>query len=41
VRKLIGDGSFGGLYRRSDDEMQRIWEAGVTEVRELLAGGWR
>jgi creatinine amidohydrolase len=41
VRELIGDGSFGGLYRRSDDEMQRIWEAGVTEVRELLAGGWR
>jgi len=41
VRELIGDGSFGGLYRRSDDEMQRIWEAGVTEVRELLASGWR
>ena len=41
VRKLIGDGSFGGLYRRPDEEMQRIWEAGVTEVRELLANGWR
>jgi len=41
VRELIGDGSFGGLYRRSDEEMQRIWEAGVTEVRELLASGWR
>jgi creatinine amidohydrolase len=41
VRELIGDGSFGGLYRRSDEEMQRIWEAGVAEVRELLEGGWR
>jgi creatinine amidohydrolase len=40
VRELIGDGSFGGLYRRSDEEMQRIWEAGVAEVRELLEGGW-
>jgi creatinine amidohydrolase len=41
VRELIGDGSFGGLYRRSDEEMQRIWEAGVSEVRELLESGWR
>jgi creatinine amidohydrolase len=41
VRELIGDGSFGGLYRRSDEEMLRIWEAGVGEVRELLESGWR
>jgi creatinine amidohydrolase len=41
VRELIGDGSFGGRYRRSDEEMQRIWEAGVAEVRELLESGWR
>src|SRR5918911_2269445 len=36
LRDVIGDGSFGGLYRRSDEEMQRIWDAGVAEVRELL-----
>jgi creatinine amidohydrolase len=41
VRELIGDGSFGGRYRRSDEEMQQIWEAGVAEVRELLESGWR
>jgi creatinine amidohydrolase len=41
VRELIGDGSFGGLYRRSDEEMLRIWQAGVEEVRELLESGWR
>ena len=40
VRELIGDGSFGGLYRRSDDEMLRIWEAAVEEVRALLESGW-
>jgi creatinine amidohydrolase len=41
VRELIGDGSFGGLYRRSDEEMLRIWQAGVEEVRELLESAWR
>lgn len=41
VRELIGDGSFGGLYRRSDEEMQQIWKVGVAEVRELLESGWR
>jgi creatinine amidohydrolase len=41
VRELIGDGSFGGLYERPDEEMLRIWEAGVEEVRELLESGWR
>jgi creatinine amidohydrolase len=41
VRELIGDGSFGGLYERSDEEMLRIWQAGVEEVRELLESGWR
>jgi creatinine amidohydrolase len=41
VRELIGDGSFGGRYERSDGEMLRIWQAGVEEVRDLLASGWR
>jgi creatinine amidohydrolase len=41
VRELLGDGSFGGRYARDDGEMQRIWDAGVVEVRDLLAGGWR
>jgi len=41
VRELIGDGSFGGLYRRSDEEMLRVWAAGVEETRDLLEHGWR
>ena len=41
LRDLIGDGSFGGLYQRDDEEMLRIWQAGIEEVRELLESGWR
>ncbi len=41
LRDVIGDGSFGGLYQRPDEEMQRIWDTGVGEVRELLESGWR
>ena len=40
VRELVGDGSYGGRYERADDEMLRIWAAGVQEVRELLEHGW-
>lgn len=41
LRDLIGDGSFGGLYRRDEEEMLRIWQTGVEEVREILESGWR
>jgi creatinine amidohydrolase len=41
LRAVIGDGSFGGLYQRPDEEMLRIWQTGVEEVRELLESGWR
>ena len=40
VRQLLGDGSLGGLYERPDDDVLRVWEAGVAEVRELIANGW-
>jgi creatinine amidohydrolase len=40
VRRLIGDGSFGGAYQRADEEMLRIWEAGVLEVRGVIENGW-
>ena len=40
VRRLIGDGSFGGAYQRADEELLRIWEAGVREVRGLIENGW-
>jgi creatinine amidohydrolase len=41
LRKALGDGSFGGLYQRPDEDVLRVWQAGVEEVRELLADGWR
>jgi creatinine amidohydrolase len=41
VREAIGDGVFGGLYQRPDEEVLRVWQAGVEEVRELLENGWR
>jgi len=41
LRDLIGDGSFGGVYQRPDEDMLRIWNTGVEEVRELLESAWR
>jgi creatinine amidohydrolase len=41
LREVLGDGSFGGLYQRPDEDVLRVWEAGVAEVRELLETGWR
>jgi len=40
VRRALGDGSFGGLYQRPDEDVLRIWRAGIEEVRELLEHGW-
>jgi creatinine amidohydrolase len=40
LRKQLGDGSFGGLYERPDEDVLRVWQAGVEEVRELIANGW-
>lgn len=40
VRKLLGDGSLGGLYERPDDDVLRVWHAGVEEVRDLIEHGW-
>ena len=40
VREELGDGSFGGLYERPDDDVLRVWRAGVEEVRDLIENGW-
>ena len=40
VRELLGDGSFGGLYERPDEEILEVWRVGVEETRELLERGW-
>jgi len=40
LRHYLNDGNYGGLYQRSDEEMMKIWRAGVEETRELLSEGW-
>ncbi|HEX4261578.1 MAG TPA: creatininase family protein [Acetobacteraceae bacterium] len=41
VRQTLGDGNFGGRYRRDDAEMQTIWEVAVAETRSLIEGPWQ
>jgi creatinine amidohydrolase len=41
AREMLGDGSFGGLYERPDEDLLRVWQAGVEEVRDVLTTGWR
>jgi creatinine amidohydrolase len=40
ARELLGDGNFGGLYQRSDDEMLALWNVAVDETREVIQGPW-
>ena len=40
VRTYLGDGNYGGRYRRSDEEMLAIWAVGVEEARALLTDPW-
>lgn len=40
VRRLLGDGNYGGFYQRADAEMLAIWSVAVEETRALIAGGW-
>jgi creatinine amidohydrolase len=37
LREYLGDGNYGGVYQRSDQEMLRIWKVAVAETRELIA----
>jgi creatinine amidohydrolase len=37
LRRAAGDGSLGGLYARSDEDVLRVWRAGVAEVRARIA----
>ncbi len=39
-RVRIGDGSFGGYYRRPDGELMDVWRIAVEETRETLTEGW-
>jgi len=39
-REALGDGSFGGPYALPDDDVLRVWNAAVEELRARLDTGW-
>jgi creatinine amidohydrolase len=39
-RAFLGDGNYGGLYQRPDEDMLALWAVAVEETRALIAGGW-
>jgi creatinine amidohydrolase len=36
VRRALGDGNFGGLYQRSPEDENRLWDAAMQLIRERL-----
>jgi creatinine amidohydrolase len=40
LRRVLGDGCFGGFYERPDEDVLELWRAGVDEARGLLESGW-
>lgn len=40
LRDYLGDGNFGGLYQRPDEDMLAIWQVAVEETRALLSTMW-
>lgn len=37
LREYLEDGNYGGYYQRDDDDMMKIWRAGVEETRALIS----
>jgi len=40
TRDYLGDGNMGGVFQRSDADMQAIWDVAIEESRALLQEGW-
>jgi len=40
VRRILGDGAYGGDYQKTDEVMLALWAVGVEETREALEGPW-
>jgi creatinine amidohydrolase len=40
MREVAGDGQYGGFYALPDEDVLRVWAAGVEETRNLLEHGW-
>jgi creatinine amidohydrolase len=39
-RDYLGDGNYGGLYQRPDEDMMAIWDVAKAEAAEALEEGW-
>lgn len=39
-KRLIGDGNFGGLYQRADEELMAMWAIAVAETRAIIETEW-
>jgi creatinine amidohydrolase len=40
LREYLGDGNYGGVYQKPDEEMLALWKVAVDETRALLTGEW-
>lgn len=40
-KELLGDGNYGGLYQRSDEDMLALWQVAIEETRSLMTDGWQ
>lgn len=40
LRRYLGDGNYGGVNQRRDEEMLALWDVTVEETRALLTGTW-
>lgn len=36
MREYVGDGNYGGVYQKSDEEMLALWNVAVEETRSLI-----
>ena len=39
-KQLLGDGNYGGLYQRPDEDMLAIWKTAVAETRAVILQDW-
>jgi creatinine amidohydrolase len=39
-KALLGDGNYGGLYQRSDQDTAALWGVAVAETRSFIADDW-
>lgn len=40
-KAMLGDGNYGGVYQRPDEEMLAIWKIAVAETRKVILEDWQ